>query len=709
VIEDWRVGVDVGGTFTDVVLAGPGGVVVEKLPSTPRNFAEATADGVLAALKRADVQPSQLAELVHGTTVATNAILEQRGARTGLLTTRGFRDVLEIRRLRLPRLYDPLWVKPPPLVERALRLEVDERVEHTGAVLRPLDEPSVRAAVERLLAEQVEAVAVCLLHSYRNPTHERRVGEIVRAMAPDLYLSLSSEVLPQIREYERTSTTVINAYVGPVIGGYLADLEARLAGAATRPARGRRLRGSKRPRLLVMQSGGGVMTARAARRRPVYVVESGPAAGVIAAARLGDAIGVADLITLDMGGTTAKASIVERGRVHHVAESEVGGGITIGNRLNRGGGYLLSVPSIDVCEVGAGGGSIAQVDPGGQLRVGPASAGADPGPACYRRGGGHATLTDVNVVLGLLSGEALVGGALPIDSDAAARAVERDVARPLGLGLVDAAWAAHRVGVASMVRIVRAVSSERGRDPRGFALVAFGGNGPLHGALVAADLAIGRVVVPPNPGLFSAWGLLRADLEYHFGQTALGPLDRLAGADRALDRLYERLTETALAQLAADAGAPGRPLGDLAVERYAELRYLGQSFELRVPVEPGLPPAELAGRFAAEHERSYGHRFADVPVELVNVGIVARAPSPPTPRAVGSAPSLRAAPRSTHRRAFFGPGHGWREVAVLDRADVGAATTRGPLIVEEYDATTAVPPCWTIRRDGGDNLLLEPV
>jgi N-methylhydantoinase A len=704
---EWRVGVDVGGTFTDVVLAGPGGGVVEKLPSTPRNFAEATAEGVFAALKRAGVPASDLAEIVHGTTVATNAILEQRGARTGLLTTRGFRDVLEIRRLRLPRLYDPLWVKPPPLVERALRLEVDERVEHTGAVLRPLDEASVRASVERLLAERVEAIAVCLLHSYRNPDHERRVGEIVRAMAPDLYLSLSSDVLPLIREYERTSTTVINAYIGPVIGGYLADLEARLAadGAA---------RSARPPRLLVMQSGGGVMTARAATRRPVYVVESGPAAGVIAAARLGVAMGVADLITLDMGGTTAKASIVERGQVHHVSECEVGGGLTIGNRLNRGGGYLLSVPSIDVCEVGAGGGSIAQVDPGGQLRVGPASAGADPGPACYGRGGAHATLTDVNVVLGLLSDQALVGGALPLDPDAAARAVERDVARPLGLGLVEAAWAAHRVGVASMVRIVRAVSSERGRDPRGFVLVAFGGNGPLHGVLVAADLKIGRVVVPPNPGLFSAWGLLRADLEYHFGQTALGPLEGVAGTAGGLERLYEGLRQSAFAQLADDASGPGRAVGDLAVERYAELRYLGQSFELRVPVEPGLPPAELAGRFAAEHERSYGHRFADVPVELVNVGIVARAPSPPIDGAVGSAPSprLRAGPRSTRRRAFFGPGHGWREVAVLDRGDVARsrrdAAAHGPLIVEEYDATTAVPPGWTIRRDQHENLLLEP-
>ena len=697
----WRVGVDVGGTFTDVVLAGPGGVVVEKLPSTPRNFAEATAEGVFAALRRAGAPPADLAELVHGTTVATNAILEQRGARTGLLTTGGFRDLLEIRRLRLPRLYDPLWVKPPPLVERALRFEVDERVEHTGAVLRPLDEASVRAAVERLLAERVEAVAVCLLHSYRNPAHERRCGEIVRAMAPDLFLSLSSEVLPQIREYERTSTTVINAYVGPVIGGYLADLERRLAAAGARP------------RLLVMQSGGGVMTAAAARRRPVYVVESGPAAGVIAAARLGAVVpgalwagpGQPDLITLDMGGTTAKASIVERGRVHHVSECEVGGGITIGNRLNRGGGYLLSVPSIDVCEVGAGGGSIAQVDPGGQLRVGPASAGADPGPACYRRGGEHATLTDANVVLGLLSPDALVGGALPIDRDAAAAAIERDVARPLGLGLTEAAWAAHRVGVASMVRIVRAVSSERGRDPRGFALVAFGGNGPLHAALVAADLAIGRVVVPPNPGLFSAWGLLRADLEYHFGQTALGRLEDVA-ADGALERLYDRLTAHALAQLAAEAAAPAQPPGDLAVERYAELRYLGQSFELRVPVEPGLPAAELAGRFAAEHERSYGHRFADAPVELVNLGIVARAPSPPGAGTAGSAPPRRARP--ARRRAFFGAGHGWHDVPVLERGEVAARPTPGPLIVEEYDATTAVPPGWTVRRDGGGNLLLEP-
>jgi N-methylhydantoinase A len=361
-VEERRVGVDVGGTFTDVVMSVGDRLVVAKLLSTPGDYGRAIVDGTLAAARDAALAPADLAELVHGTTVATNAILELRGARTGLLTTRGFRDLLEVRRMRVPRLYDPLWEKPRPLVERYLRLEVDERVDHTGAVLIPLDEDSVRAAVARLLDEGVEAVAVCLLHSYRNPAHERRVGAIVREMAPDAYVSLSSEVWPQIREYERTSTTVINSYVGPVMDGYLSGLEARLAAEGAHA------------RVLVMQSGGGAMSARTARRRPAYAVESGPAAGVIAAARLDLADWPAGgptrsgLITLDMGGTTAKASIVEGGAIQYSSESEVGGGVTIGNRLNRGGGYLLSVPAIDICEVGAGGGSIAAVDPGGALR-----------------------------------------------------------------------------------------------------------------------------------------------------------------------------------------------------------------------------------------------------------------------------------------------------------------------------------------------------
>jgi N-methylhydantoinase A len=698
VTDGARVGVDVGGTFTDVVLAAGDRLVVAKLLSTADDYGRAIVDGTRTALAEAGVAPAGLAELVHGTTVATNAILEHRGARTGLLTTRGFRDLLEIRRMRIPRLYDPLWEKPRPLVERALRLEVDERIDHNGEILVPLDERSVEAATRQLLAEGVDAIAVCLLHSYRNASHERRVGEIVRALAAGRYVSLSCDVLPKIKEYERTSTTVLNAYVGPIMERYLGRLEAGLgdAGAA--------------PRLLVMQSGGGVMSGRTARQRPAFAVESGPAAGVIAAAGLGALHDRPDLITLDMGGTTAKASIVEGGVIQYSSESEVGGGLTVGNRLNRGGGYALSVPAIDICEVGAGGGSIAQVDPGGALRVGPRSAGADPGPACYGRGGTACTLTDANVVLGYLP-DRLLGGGLRLDRAAAEEALRRDVAEPLALArsavqgrpagaaplpLEEAAWAVHRLAVASMVRVVRAVSSERGRDPRGFALVAFGGNGPVHGAAVAAELGIRRVIVPPHAGLFSAWGLLRAEVEHPFGVTAMRRADGLTAEE--LEALYLEVERSAAAELSLD----GYHQAELAFDRHAELRYLGQSFELRVPASGGLD--EVVAGFHDEHERTYGHAFRDQPVEVVDLGVVARvsgraAALPPAALASAGAPGMR--------RAHFGPDHGTLDVPALARADVPADATRGPAIVDEYDATVVVPPGWTVRR-AGQNLLLEP-
>ncbi len=694
-----RVGVDVGGTFTDVVLVGPRGVFIEKQPSTPGDYGLAIVNGVMAALRKAGEAPDRLDELVHGTTVATNAILEHRGARTALLTTAGFRDLLEIRRMRIPRLYDPLWEKPRPLVERSLRLEVGERIDHTGAVLSPLDEESVRAAVSQLRDAQVEAIAVCLLHSYANPSHERRIGEIVREMLPDAYLSLSCDVLPRIREYERTSTTVVNAFIGPLMDRYLGQLEAHLTEQ------------NARPHVLIMQSGGGVMTARSARRRPVFVVESGPAAGVIAAARLGASLGLPDLITLDMGGTTAKASIIERGTIQRTTEYEVGGGMSVGSRLNRGDGYALSVPAIDICEVGAGGGSIATVDPGGALRVGPVSAGAEPGPACYQRGGLLATLTDANVVLGYLPQTALLGGALAIDAATAAAAIERDVATPLRLGTIEAAWAIHRVAVATMVRVVRAVSSERGRDPRTFALVAFGGNGALHAALVAADLGIRRIVVPPNPGLFSAWGLLRADVEYHFSRTALVRLSDLTNDDLAAR--FRALEGEAIASLVDD-GYPTES-GDLVIERHAELRYVGQSFEL--PVNAGADPdpvattPRLAESFEAEHVRNYGHGFPNEAVELVNIGIVAR-PRQGYRRDISTGHTatrtVEVAPEST-RRAYFGSDLGWLATALVGRDAIDITARSGPLIVEEYDATTLVPPGWSIRRDHDQNLVLERV
>jgi N-methylhydantoinase A len=763
----YRLGIDIGGTFTDLALAGDDGpATVIKVPSTPDDYARGVLDGLRELLALAGRAPDDVSEVVHGTTVATNALLQGRGARTGLLTTRGFRDILEIRRMRVPRMYDLAWEKPPPLVARALRLEVDERLDHTGAVLRPLDEESAAAAIRQLLDAGVEAIAVCLLHAYANPVHEARLGELLRDLAPHVFCSLSHEVLPQIREYERTSTTVVNAYLGPGVGRYLERTAAGLASLGVRAP------------LLVMQSNGGTMTAATARRLPAQLVESGPAAGVIAAAALGrtsppppagnrlgvatglstpvergtsppppaaqrapgapglsapaergnagrdrPAVGTSDsaqapegrmLLTLDMGGTTAKAALLRGGRVPLAAEAEIGAGVTVANRLNRGGGYLLSLPTVDLVEVGAGGGSLLWIDAGGGLQVGPQSAGAVPGPACYAAGGTAPTLTDANVALGYLHPAWLLGGALLLDAAAAQRALAEQVARPLSLSLEAAAFGAHTIAAASMVRAVRAVSAERGHDPQSATLVAFGGNGPLHAAAVAQELGIPRVLVPPSPGVFSAFGLLAAEVEHHFLRTHLRRLDELDGT--AVRRLTGEMAAAALATLAAE----GYSEPHVELRWAADLRYLGQSYELSVPL---VPPADghgvlvdagavatLAETFGAAHEQAYGHRATGEPVELVNVRLVARG-VPDTARGLpaGAGHGDRGgAPPSPDRTAYFGPPHGWLNVPVLSRAAVGSEPRPGPLIVEEYDATTVVPPGWRARRDEAETIILEP-
>ena len=453
------------------------------------------------------IDPADVTEVGHGFTVATNAIIEEKGAHTALITTEGFRDVLEFRRNRTPRLYDLYYEKSPTLVKRQYRLEVGERLNFRGEVLRPLDTGSVDRAAQAVVDSGAESVAVCLLHSYANPAHEQYVAQAVRERAPGVILTLSSDLLPEMKEYERTSTTVINSYVRPVVETYLGLLIQGLADMGiTVP-------------LSVMQSNGGLATSGIAMERPVYCIESGPAAGVVGAFHLGSRLEMPNLMTLDMGGTTAKASIIENGEMLQAPEYEVGGGISVGHRLLRGSGHILRVPAIDLAEVGAGGGSIATVDRSGSLRVGPQSAGAYPGPACYGLGGQDATVTDADVLLGYLNPRHLLAGDFPIDAELARRAIADNVARPLNMSDVEAAHGIHLLVNSNMGRALRAVSSERGRDPRRFDLICFGGGGPVHAAGLAEMLDITRVVVPPFPGVFSSFGLLVADVEHHFVQT----------------------------------------------------------------------------------------------------------------------------------------------------------------------------------------------
>ena len=692
--RQFRAGVDIGGTFTDIVLLGDDGSrYTKKVSSTVDDYARAIVDGLAALLGEIGADTSGIVELLHGTTVASNAILEHKGARTGLITTKGFRDVLEIRNLRMPRLYDMSWTKPPPLIERRLRTEVDERVNAEGGIDRPLDEESVERAVKFLVGEGVEAIAVCLLHSYLNPAHEERVKEIAARLAPGVILSISAEILPVINEYERTSTTVINAYVRPIVERYLNQLGSEVTRI-----------GIDAP-LLLMQSNGGLTTAKAAALTPMHIIESGPAAGVVGVQALTRRIGITKAISFDMGGTTAKASLIENGEVTRATEYQVGAGIVLGSRLLSGAGYTLKVPAIDLAEVGAGGGSILWIDAGGALQVGPISAGAVPGPVCYDQGGAEPTVTDANVVLGYLNPGQLVGGALKLNADKAAAVIADKIARPLGMSLAEAAYGAHLIAASNMIRALKAVSSERGRDPREYALVAFGGNGPVFAAGMAEAMQIPQVLIPPSAGVFSSFGLLYAEIEYYFTRTRKRLLRNVSPEE--IEATVAALETEARTRLAADGFAPDR----IEIRRSASLHYQGQSFELRVPLASGrLDRAALLAleeAFGAEHERTYGHRAGvEEPVELVSLEVIGRG-VPDQPRAAsaaaaGLAPDIAIA--DTRRRAYFGP-QGWLDAEVINRSDLATPRT-GPCIVEEYDATCLIPPGWRGALDQHGNIVL---
>jgi N-methylhydantoinase A len=689
-----RVGVDIGGTFTDIVLLDSDGQPrTRKVSSTVDDYARAIAEALAELFAEHGIAGADIEEIRHGTTVASNAILEHKGACTGLITTKGFRDVLEIRNLRMPRLYDIGWTKPPPLVERHLRIPVDERIDAQGEVIRPLDPADAERAVRHLLEQKVEAIAVCLLNCFVNPAHEQLIKAVALRLAPDLPISISSEVLPEIKEYERSSSTVINAYLTPIVSRYLARLGDDLTA-----------RGVRAP-LLIMQSNGGLMSAAAAAAKPMHIVESGPAAGVVGAQALGRVSGIDHLITFDMGGTTAKAGIIERGEFSRALEYQVGGGIMTGSRLLTGAGYLLKVPAIDLAEVGAGGGSIVRIDSGGSMVVGPDSAGAVPGPVCYDTGGDQPTVTDASLILGHLNAEFLVGGDLRLNAERARAVFAAQVAEPLGLSLEHAAYGAQRIASANMMRAIRAVSIERGRDPRDYTLCAFGGNGPVFACTMAKELGMRRVLVPPSPGLFSAFGLLYADVEHHFAKTFRRLLQRMDL--QLLNQAWDEMAGQARAQLTAEGFAEDRA----SVRRLASLHYQGQTFDLTVPVPDGpIGPgtiARLEEAFGQEHERTYGHRAGpEEPVELTEIRVVARGiPERPVTPQVPSYASARPAPPA-RRAAYFGPDVGWRDTPVIDRP---ALTTprEGPCIVEEYDATCVIPPGTRGSLDRAGSILIE--
>ena len=670
-----RAGIDVGGTFTDAVLVGDGGEFrLVKVPTTPARPAEGFAAAVELLTERSGLAPGALEYLVHGTTLATNAIVEGRTARVGLITTAGFRDVLEIGTQQRAELYDPRRPRPAPLVPRELRLEVSERIGADGAVVTPLDEGDVRAAAATLRDAGGEAVSVVLLFSFLEPAHERRVGELLAEELPGVPVSLSSHVAPEFREYVRTSTTALNAGLLPLAGAYVGDVAGRLESAGVRVP------------LHLMQSNGGVTPAHHGVELPIGLIASGPAGGVIGAARLGALAGQGDLLTFDMGGTTADVGIVVDGEPQMRPSGEAGP-------------HPVSLPQVDVLSVGAGAGSIARVDAFGELRVGPESAGADPGPAAYGRGGTDATVADAHVVLGTLAPDRFLGGTMTLVAEAAREAVARCVAEPLGTTVEEAAAGIIRIADAMMVDALRLVSVARGHDPRDFGLVAFGGAGAMHACALAEQLGVRRVLVPRHPGVGSAMGLLLSDVRYDLRRTWIARTAELEPA--ALEERLEALGGDAASRL----WGAGFHNGAASIDFRVDMRYVGQAYDLTVPIRlpadtGALREAEEA--FQAAHERAYGHRL---PNETEVVTLRARAR--------GAHPELQWQTVAAAGTPVVEQRDVWTSVAPVSHAVharerlADDAVIAGPAIVEQYDTTIVVPARWRLRIVTGGSAQLE--
>jgi N-methylhydantoinase A len=686
-----RVAVDIGGTFTDIVLMAGDAVLHEaKVSTTPSDPSEAVIAGVAALLRRLAIPPSAVAEVLHGTTVASNTILQKSGAATGLITTRGFRDVLEIGRIRMPEMFDLTWSKPQPLVPRRHRLEVGERMAADGSVVEDLNETEVLAAVEKLSAAGIESIAICFINSYRNPRHEQRAEAIIRAAFPQMLLTASCAVLPEMKEYERTSTTVVNAYLLAAMRRYLNRLEDGLRQA-----------GIAAP-VLVMTSNGGMIPAAAASEKPVLVVASGPAGAVAGGTRLARARGDMDAIVFDMGGTTAKAVVIEGGEPSMTSEYEFRDGISTSSRFIKAGGYMLNVPAIDIAEVGAGGGSLATIDQGGLLRVGPESAGAVPGPACYNLGNSFPTVTDANIVLGYINPTALAGGQLPIDKSLSLAAIEKYIATPLGMTAVEAAHGIRAVANAAMSRAIRAVTVERGRDPRDFTLIAMGGNGGIHAVELAPQLGIRRVIVPPLSGVFSAVGMLGADIEHTSLRAVLKQLDDVTEAE--LKVTMDGLAAEMLRRLRQD----GYSGNKVALAWRADLRHEGQASELTVAFQAGSgAKAQMAERFLAEYLKTYGYRDTTA-IELVKLRLVGRGLRDVRLDFGAMRPAAAPVTKAAQSRAVsFGRGEAFIETQVVSRQALDGTPRSGPLIIDEFDATIVVPPNVTVARDAVGSIVME--
>ncbi len=670
-----RLATDIGGTFTDLVYLdeATGEIGTTKSSSTPPNFGE----GIIATLKKSAVDARAVKHFVHGTTVVINALTERKGARTALITTRGFRDVLAIGRANRPDIYNLRFKKQPVFVPREHRFEVTERLDHHGATVTELDEADVLEVADRIQAARLDAVAVCFLHSYVNPSHELRCAEILRERLPDVWVSVSSDITKEWREYERSSTVALNAYVQPVVARYVNDLESSLRSEAIGCS------------LHVMKSNGGTNTFALAQAQPVHMVESGPVGGVIGAKAIGDALGLKNLITIDVGGTTAKTSLIDNGAVKFTTEYRI-------EQDAFNAGYPIKVPVVDIVEIGAGGGSIAWIDEAGTLKIGPHSAGAVPGPACYGQGGEAPTITDANLVLNRIDAEYFLGGEMRVDRQKS-RAAYEPLARHFGVDVEEAALGAVRLADANMVNAIKLVSVRRGYDPRDFALVAFGGGGSMHAVSLARELQISKVIVPVTPGTFSALGMLMTEPMQDFIRTRilLNDSDSLAEVEAIFNDMMAEATSFLV--------EAGYPRDRIVFQRYTDMRYLGQEHTVKVPAER-LDSEALAAAFHALHEQTYTFHL-DSPTQFVNFhlsGIVRQDPvdlSRYAPSPVG-----HTEPKG-HREVYF-EGR-WHDTAIYERDELPAnKTLEGPCIIEEASASTVVPPGMSAMLDELGNIVI---
>ncbi|MBW3097043.1 hydantoinase/oxoprolinase family protein [Pseudohoeflea coraliihabitans] len=683
-----RIGVDIGGTFTDLVLIdAEGRLFHNKTASTPAAPEQAVLDGIRAIIAQTDLDFADIDEIVHGTTVGSNTLLQKVGARTGLITTRGFRDVLEIGRLRTPGMFDLQWSKPEPLVARRHRLEVTERIAFDGSIILPLDEDELVTVTRDLVDEGIESIALCFLNSYRNPVHEQRAGQVLSEAFPDLRVTTSVSVLPEAKEYERTSTTVVNAYVAPVLGKYLTRLEEGIAGL-----------GINAP-LLVGNSNGALASSETARSKPVFFISSGRAAGVVGGGRLGQALDLPDLVVFDMGGTTASASLVQNGELSRVSEYEFRAGISTPSRFIKAGGYMMSVPTVDVAEVGSGAGSIAHLDSAGLIKVGPISAGADPGPVCYDMGGTRPTVTDANLVLGYLPAS-IAGGARQLSVDKAREAIAGTLGEALQLDAVEAAFGVREVTNANMARAIRAVTVERGVDPRDFTLAAIGGSGPVHAASIAELLSIKRLLIPASPGVFTAMGMLAGDVERYYIAPFAGELETLDAT--ALRELTGRLRQQATETLRAEG------IADDCIECITEinLHFRGQEMTLAVPFDEPFDPAVVRGQFLDMYQSIYSYSSSDS-IEAVSIRLTGRGllPGKLDFRKISADRPEVAEPKS-RRDVYFGRDSGWVSTPVYARP-TAPRSLEGPAILEAADSTVVIPPAATARLDPQLNLHIE--